>query len=182
MAKIYTKSGDQGKTSLLGGQRVSKAELRIEAYGTVDELNSWLGLLRDHSLGEERKAFLKKIQDTLFTIGSHLAVEDEESKKYLPVLSEAAIQDLESEIDLMDGKLPVLKHFILPGGHPHVSEVHIARTVCRRAERCVIRLYDEVGNVDFLVVKLLNRLSDYLFVLSRMLARELGVEEQKWEH
>ncbi len=182
MAKIYTKSGDAGKTSLIGGKRISKGELRIEAYGTVDELNSWLGLIRDFTENEPRKAFLKTIQNHLFTVGSHLALEGEDAKEMLPPLNDVLIDKLEEEIDRMDEKLPVLKHFILPGGHSHISHVHIARTVCRRAERCVIRLNDEVSEVDFLIIKLLNRLSDYLFVLARLMARELGAEEQKWEH
>ena len=182
MAKIYTKTGDEGKTGLIGGRKISKGELRIEAYGTVDELNSWIGLIRDSVSDDERIATLKEIQNLLFNIGSHLAADTGAEIDYLPVFSETMVEDLELKIDEMEDKLPVLKHFVLPGGHFLISYTHLARTVCRRAERCVIRLQDEEGGVDFQIIKFLNRLSDYFFVLARIMARELGVEEVKWEH
>ncbi len=178
MAKIYTKTGDEGKTSLLSGKRVSKGELKIEAYGTVDELNSWIGLLRDVSVNDDRKNLLKEIQDRLFTIGAEMAAEAESSVN-LPDLKEADIDLLEKEMDRMNEHLPALRHFILPGGHLHVSYAHLARTVCRRAERAAIRLHDTEG-LNFMLIKYLNRLSDYLFVLCRQLAKESGVEEVKW--
>ncbi len=180
MSKIYTKTGDKGTTALIGGKRISKGELKIEAYGTIDELNSWIGLLRDFSQQTERRTLLKDIQDRLFTIGAEMATEPEFSSDKLPELEEIDIETLEKAIDKMNEKLPILKHFILPGGHQHVSYAHISRTVCRRAERCAIRLHDEEG-LNFLIIKYLNRLSDYLFVLSRMISKEEKVEEVKWE-
>jgi cob(I)alamin adenosyltransferase len=179
MSKIYTKTGDKGTTSLLGGKRISKGELKIEAYGTIDELNSWVGLLRDLSQKEERRELLKEIQDRLFTIGSEMASELDFDGKMLPDLYESDIDNLEKAMDNMNEKLPMLKHFILPGGHQIVSYAHIARTVCRRAERCAIRLHDIEG-LNFLIIKYLNRLSDYLFVLSRMISKEVEVDEVKW--
>jgi len=179
MSKIYTKTGDKGTTSLLGGKRISKGELKIEAYGTIDELNSWVGLLRDLSQKEERRELLKEIQDRLFTIGSEMASELDFDGKMLPDLYESDIDNLEKAMDNMNEKLPMLKHFILPGGHQIVSYAHIARTVCRRAERCAIRLHDTEG-LNFLIIKYLNRLSDYLFVLSRMISKEVEVDEVKW--
>jgi cob(I)alamin adenosyltransferase len=181
MAKIYTKTGDKGKTALVGGTRVSKGDIRIEAYGTVDELNSWIGLLSDITDSEERKLFLRFIQNHLFNIGSHLATESGNTKSFLPKLSDLPILRLEEEIDKMQADLMPLKHFILPGGHPIVSQIHIARTVCRRTERCVVRL-NEQEDVSHLIVELLNRLSDYLFVLARMAAKELEIQEHKWEY
>ncbi|MFT6879310.1 MAG: cob(I)alamin adenosyltransferase [Algoriphagus sp.] len=179
MAKIYTKTGDQGTTSLIGGTRISKGELKIEAYGTVDELNSWIGMLRDISEAEARRELLKEIQDRLFTIGSEMASEPGSDSKKLPDLKEGDIELLELAIDEMNDSLPPLKHFVLPGGHQHVSFAHVARTVSRRAERCAIRLHDEEG-LSFLIIKYLNRLSDYLFVLSRMMVKEMKAEEVKW--
>ena len=177
--KIYTKTGDKGTTSLIGGTRVSKAHLRINTYGTVDELNSYIGLLRDQPINEIRKDILKELQDRLFTIGSHLAMDYEVSKKQLPDLLPADVTLLENAMDTMDASLPELRHFILPGGHQSISFAHIARTVCRRAERMIVELN---GNeeVEDLIVVYMNRLSDYLFVLSRAMAVELGVEEVKW--
>ncbi len=178
--KIYTKTGDNGQTSLVGGTRVSKTELRIEAYGTVDELNSYIGLLRDQAINNNRKDILKEIQDRLFTIGSILASEPEQTKKRIPDLHESDIELLEKEMDEMDKNLEPMRFFILPGGHQSVSFGHLARTVCRRAERITLRLAQE-SEVNELVIKYLNRLSDYLFVLCRMMIRDLNIEEISWK-
>jgi len=178
--KIYTKTGDNGQTSLVGGTRVSKTELRIEAYGTIDELNSYVGLLRDQEVNNDRKDILKEIQDRLFTIGSILASEPEQTKKRIPDLHESDIDLLEMEMDKMDENLEPMRFFILPGGHSSVSFGHLARTVCRRAERIVLRLAQE-SEVNELVIKYLNRLSDYLFVLCRMMIKDLNIEEISWK-
>ena len=178
--KIYTKTGDKGQTSLVGGTRVSKTELRIEAYGTVDELNSYVGLVRDQEVNIGRKELLKEIQDRLFTIGSILASEPEQTKKRIPDLHESDIERLEKAMDDMDTTLESMRFFILPGGHQSISFGHLARTVCRRAERVVIRLSLE-SEVNYLVVRYLNRLSDYLFVLCRMMAKDLNIEENAWK-
>ena len=178
--KIYTKTGDKGQTSLVGGTRVSKTELRIEAYGMVDELNSYVGLVRDQAVNNDRKDILKEIQDRLFTIGSILASEPEQTRKRIPDLHESDIELLEKEMDRMDESLEPMRFFILPGGHQSVSFGHLARTVCRRAERVVIRLSQET-EVDDLVIRYLNRLSDYLFVLCRMMIKDLNVEEISWK-
>lgn len=178
--KIYTKTGDKGMTSLVGGTRISKGDLKIESYGTVDELNSWIGLLRDQPVNEARRDLLKEIQDRLFTIGADLASEAEQTKKKIPDLFDTDIQLLEAEMDKMDTEIPPLRAFVLPGGHQSVSFAHVARTVCRRAERLVIRL-SEVEETNELIIKYLNRLSDYLFVLSRKMTQELGTEEVSWK-
>lgn len=178
--KIYTKTGDQGLTSLIGGTRVKKSHLRIETYGTVDELNSYLGLVGDQPVNAGRVDFLRQIQDRLFTIGALLASDPEKSRMKLPDLRESDVEALEKAIDTMDQHIPPLRVFVLPGGHQSVSFCHIARCVCRRAERLVIALQEESA-VGELVVKYLNRLSDYLFVLSRMMAHELGAEEIAWK-
>ncbi|WP_133271919.1 cob(I)yrinic acid a,c-diamide adenosyltransferase [Hymenobacter radiodurans] len=178
--KIYTKTGDKGLTSLIGGTRVSKASLRIESYGTVDELNSYIGLVRDQEINAPRRDLLKEIQDRLFTIGASLASDPEKSKMKIPDLHEEDVLLLESEMDRMNEELPELRAFILPGGHVAVSYAHVARCVCRRAERLVIHLSEE-SFVAELVVIYLNRLSDYLFVLSRKMAQELGSEEVTWK-
>jgi cob(I)alamin adenosyltransferase len=178
--KIYTKTGDKGFTSLVGGSRISKAELRIEAYGTVDELNSYIGMLRDQEVNSTRKEVLKEIQDRLFTIGAILASEPEQTRKQLPDLLMSDIDLLEQEMDTMDESLEPMRFFILPGGHPSISFGHLARTVCRRAERNVIRMAEE-SDVNTLVITYLNRLSDYLFVLCRKMAQELGIEETAWK-
>ena len=178
--KIYTKTGDSGTTSLLGGARVSKAHIRIEAYGTVDELNSYIGLLRDQEVNSSRRDFLKAIQDRLFTIGADLATEPGKDKVVKPDLFDSDITTLEKAMDAMDEQLPALTSFVLPGGHQSVSFSHIARCVCRRAERICITM-NELEPVSNLVLKYLNRLSDYLFVLGRMMAQELHAEEVKWE-
>jgi cob(I)alamin adenosyltransferase len=178
--KIYTKTGDKGQTSLLGGTRVSKSHDRINAYGTTDELNSYIGLLSDQAVNLRRKEVLKEIQDRLFTIGSSLAADPDKSKMKIPDLLDADIKILENEIDKMNSELPELKEFILPGGHESVSFCHIARCVCRRAERLVVLLGEREFVAD-LVVIYLNRLSDYLFVLSRIMAKELNADEITWK-
>lgn len=178
--KIYTKTGDKGKTSLIGGTRVSKSHLRIEAYGTVDELNSYIGLMSDQPVNQTRLTVLKEIQDRLFTIGSSLASDPEKSKMKIPDLLEKDIVLLESEMDKMNAVLPELRAFVLPGGHPSISFGHLARTVCRRAERTVIAL-QEVDFVADLVVQYLNRLSDYLFTLCRAMHQDLDIEETPWQ-
>jgi cob(I)alamin adenosyltransferase len=177
--KIYTKTGDQGTTALFGGKRVSKADLRIETYGTVDELNSYIGLVRDQPVNQNRKSILIEIQDRLFTIGSILATEPGNTKVKVPSLSLEDVTLLEKEIDAMDAQLLPMKSFVLPGGHQSVSFCHVARTVCRRAERLVIAL-DATEKTDQLVIQYLNRLSDYLFMLSRKMSAELGAEETAW--
>lgn len=179
--KIYTKTGDKGSTSLIGGTKVPKSHLRIEAYGTVDELNSWIGLLIDHIKTRHEKRILKEIQDRLFTIGSSLASDPKkEPRLKIPDLGELDILLLEKEIDKMNGKLPVMKSFLLPGGHPTVSFTHIARCVCRRTERLTVALDQNKMFVDPLVIKYLNRLSDYLFVLARYAGKNLKVKEIPW--
>ena len=179
--KIYTKTGDKGTTSLVGGTRINKGALKIESYGTVDELNAWIGLLRDQEVNQNRRELLKEIQDRLFTIGSDLASEPEQvRKKKIPDLLEEDILLLEKEMDAMDTEIPPLRAFVLPGGHQSVSFTHLARTVCRRAERLVIRLSAE-EETNALIIKYLNRLSDYLFVLSRKMTQELGSEEVAWK-
>lgn len=177
--KIYTKTGDKGTTGLLGGKRISKSHVRIEAYGTVDELNAYIGLLRDQEINRPRSEFLKIIQEKLFVIGASLATFPGKDKVKKPDVYPEDIGSLEAEIDSMESQLQPLTKFILPGGHQVVSFCHIARTVCRRAERCVVNL-QEVEEVKENVVQYLNRLSDYLFVLGRLIAKELNVEEVTW--
>jgi cob(I)alamin adenosyltransferase len=178
--KIYTRKGDQGETSLIGGTRVPKHHLRIEAYGTVDELNSWTGLLRDHVSDETVRHELTEIQDRLFTIGSQLAADPASSRMSLPDLQAADIVNLESAMDRMDATLPEMRNFVLPGGHPTVSYCHITRCVCRRAERLCVHL-SESAAVKAEILQYLNRLSDYFFVLARKLAQDLGAEETPWK-
>ncbi|TGE22980.1 cob(I)yrinic acid a,c-diamide adenosyltransferase [Hymenobacter metallicola] len=178
--KIYTKTGDKGLTSLIGGTRVPKSSLRIECYGTVDELNSYIGLVRDQDVNASRRDLLKEIQDRLFTMGASLASDPEKSKMKIPDLHEEDILLLEREMDSMNENLPELRVFILPGGHASVSYAHVARCVCRRAERLVIALREDSFVAD-LVPMYLNRLSDYLFVLSRQMAHDLGAEEVTWK-
>ena len=184
--KIYTKTGDKGKTSLFGGTRVVKHHIRIDSYGTVDELNSWLGMLRDQDLKEQDSQLLLQIQHNLFTMGAMLATEPAKSKLKsgenrlnIPLIGQAEIQVLEEEIDKMNTELPPMTHFILPGGHPVVSICHISRTVCRRAER-MTSLLNEHEPLDEHILPYLNRLSDYLFVLARKLSRQYQVDEVKW--
>jgi len=178
--KIYTKKGDTGQTSLIGGVRVPKSNIRIHAYGTVDELNSFIGIVRDMSNDTHIREVLYKIQNLLFTVGSHLAAHPEKSKMKLPELKEEDITLLEKEIDAMNDILPPLTAFILPGGHPHVSHCHVARCVCRRAERLTVEL-SENEPVEPILIKYLNRLSDYLFELARKLAFDYGIEEVIWK-
>lgn len=177
--KIYTKTGDQGETGLFGGKRLPKYHLRIEAYGTVDELNAYLGLVRDSIHNEQARNILKEIQDRLFTIGANLASDPDKSMS-TPDLLPADVEALETQMDEMDASLAPLKNFILPGGHPAVSYCHVARTVCRRAERQVVALAANEP-VENIVLIYLNRLSDYLFVLGRKVAQDLGVEEVAWQ-
>ncbi len=180
--KIYTKTGDKGKTSLIGGTRVPKHHERIEAYGTVDELNSFVGLLRDHlDADNPDRVILLQIQETLFRLESHLAEDPEGVKtRSMPEITASDIELLEKEIDRLNEDLPELHHFILPGGHPLVSYAHVARTVCRRAERICTRL-NETHEVDEADIKYLNRLSDYFFVLGRSLSMRSGAPEILWK-
>lgn len=178
--KIYTKTGDKGETSLIGGTRLPKQHVRIEAYGTVDELNSHIGLLRDVINDAPTVSALLDIQDRLFTIGSQLAADPDKNKMKLPTLYEKDVNALETLIDKINSLVPEMKSFVLPGGHPHVSYCHIARCVCRRAERAVLRV-SEHEKVDDIIQVYLNRLSDYLFMLSRWLVQTLQVEEKPWK-
>ena len=180
-SKIYTKTGDGGKTSLIGGTKVPKSHIRIQAYGTVDELNAFTGLFKDQLSDVHSRELLLEIQDRLFTIGSALACDpNKEISLRIPDLKESDILLLENEIDLMNAKLPEMKSFILPGGHVSVSMAHICRTICRRAERLIVEL-DEKEHLDQpLIIKYLNRLSDYFFVLARWVGHLLGVAEIKW--
>lgn len=177
--KIYTKTGDKGQTSLIGGTRVPKYHLRIDAYGTVDELNSYVGLIRCQNIDIHHLQLLKEIQDRLFTIGASLAADPDRSKMKIPDLHDRDVNLLEDEMDVMNNSLPELKHFVLPGGNTVVSYCHIARCVCRRAERLTVELAEN-SFVDERVTIYLNRLSDYLFVLARKLTNDLSAEESIW--
>ncbi|PIB26983.1 cob(I)yrinic acid a,c-diamide adenosyltransferase [Maribacter sp. 4G9] len=184
--KIYTKTGDNGTTSLFGGTRVPKHHIRIDSYGTVDELNSWLGLIAGQEIPEKYKDELQTIQKKLFTVGAILATEPQKAtlkngqeRLNIERIGSDDIVSLEMSMDSMDEELPQMTHFILPGGHPAVSYCHIARTVCRRAERKTTILYENEP-FDTNVLTYLNRLSDYLFVLARKLSMDLGVKEIKW--
>jgi cob(I)alamin adenosyltransferase len=176
--KIYTKTGDAGETGLFGGKRLPKSHLRIEAYGTIDELNAFLGLLKDTITEAQLGDFIKSVQDNLFTIGSRLA-SDPEKEMQVPEIKREAVEALEKYIDKMEENLPLLKNFILPGGHTTVSFCHIARCVCRRAERRVVALSLE-SPVEPVILNYLNRLSDFLFVLGRKLAQDLNAPEIPW--
>lgn len=178
--KVYTKTGDKGETSLFGGKRVPKYDLRINAYGTSDELNSWIGLIKDQDIQDVHKELLLIIQDRLFTLGSQLAADPGKPKLKMPKIEASDIELLELDIDRMDALLPQMTHFTLPGGHTTVSYCHIARCVCRRCERLVIELSSS-EKVEELIIQYLNRLSDYLFVLGRKIAQELNAEEIIWE-
>ena len=178
--KIYTKTGDKGTTALIGGTRVPKYHPRIEVYGTVDELNAFVGLLRDQNIDEHSKQLLIEIQDRLFTIESLVAHDPGTKVANLPILSNSDVELLEKEMDSMNDKLLTLTSFILPGGHPVVSYAHICRTITRRAERLLIKLSTE-NEVDEINIKYLNRLSDYFFVLSRKLAMDFNVDEVIWK-
>ncbi|MCH8534038.1 MAG: cob(I)yrinic acid a,c-diamide adenosyltransferase [Flavobacteriaceae bacterium] len=184
--KIYTKTGDQGTTALFGGTRVPKSHIRIDAYGTVDELNSHLGLVKDTCQNNTITTFINHIQDRLFTVGAILATDPEKAKLKsgkdrlnIPRISQENILALEHQIDAMNEALPPMTHFVLPGGHPTVSYCHIARCVCRRAERLSTALFN-LEEFDQEVLQYLNRLSDYLFVLARKLSKDLNAEEVKW--
>jgi len=184
--KIYTKTGDKGTTSLFGGTRVSKYDLRIEAYGTIDELNSYIGLIRDQKIDKHTSIILLKIQHELFTLGSMLATSPEKKvlksgKERLNIskINAKSIELLENEIDTMNEDLPQMTHFILPGGHTTVSYCHIARCICRRAERISTQLSDE-SSIEPQILVYLNRLSDYLFVLARKLTIDNKAQEIKW--
>jgi len=184
--KIYTKTGDKGSTALFGGTRVQKNHVRIESYGTIDELNSYIGLIRDQKIDKHSEKVLIKIQHDLFTLGSMLATPPEKEtlkngKERLNILKveESSIAFLESEMDKMNEDLPPMTHFVLPGGHQTVSFCHIARCVCRRAERLIVGLQVE-ENLNPVIIKYINRLSDYLFVLARRLTKDLSVQETKW--
>lgn len=181
--KIYTKTGDQGKTALIGGTKVPKNDLRIDAYGTVDELNSYIGLVSDYlSAYGDTVTLLREIQDRLFTIGSSLACDpDKDTKMRIPDLHAADITLLENNIDKMNEVLPEMKSFIIPGGHVAVSTCHIARCVCRRAERLCVGLQEQQQFIEPLVLQYLNRLSDYLFVLARWAGHQLQVAEIPWK-
>jgi cob(I)alamin adenosyltransferase len=192
-SKIYTKTGDKGKTSLIGGTKVPKDNIRIESYGTVDELNSFIGLLNDHlgaltpsTLAATTLAapmhFLREIQDRLFTIGSSLACDPDKSPQMkIPDLKTGDTESLEKEIDRMNGELPPMKSFLLPGGHIAISTAHIARCVCRRAERLCVHMQGSGFFIDPLVLQYLNRLSDYLFMLARFIGQVLDIPEIPWK-
>lgn len=180
--KIYTKTGDKGSTALIGGTKVPKSHFRIEAYGTVDELNSNIGLCIDLLTDKDSQKQLQDIQRELFSIGAALACDPaKETKMFIPDLHESDVTILEQEIDRMNEALPALKNFILPGGHPAVSSLHLARCVCRRAERCCVRLESEGEKTDPIILMYLNRLSDYLFVLARYTAHLLNVKDVLWQ-
>lgn len=178
--KIYTKTGDEGTTSLIGGTRVSKSHERVEAYGTVDELNAHMGLIRDMEVNATREPLIHQIQNKLFVIGAMLASDSDNKNNQVPQIKAVDVAKLEKAIDEMQTHLPPMRHFILPGGHTAVSFCHLARCVCRRAERLVVKLHEKEG-VDPLIIVYLNRLSDYLFVLSRSIAQELNVQEIHWK-
>lgn len=178
--KVYTKKGDKGTTQLIGGSRVPKSSMQIEAYGTVDELNSYIGLIRDQKIDQKHIDRLLEIQDRLFTMGSLLAVDQSGTKMQLPQLNEADVENLEKWIDDMEEGLEPMKSFVLPGGNSTVSYTHIARCVCRRVERITVDLSASI-EVDSVILRYLNRLSDYLFVLSRALTKELNATEIPWK-
>lgn len=184
--KIYTKTGDKGTTALFGGTRVPKHHIRIDSYGTVDELNSHIGLIRDQQIDELSKKVLITIQDKLFTVGAVLATDPEKAvlkngaqRLNIPTIAAEDIELLENEMDRMNDHLPPMTHFVLPGGHQTVSFCHIARCVCRRAERLATALY-EIEPFEDTTLQYLNRLSDYLFVLARKLSHDLQADEIKW--
>lgn len=177
--KVYTRTGDKGETSLIGGTRVPKYHARIEAYGTVDELIAYIALIRDQEIEPGIKKILIGIQDRLMTCAAILAADCENCEVSLPEMKQEDVVFLEKEIDRMEKELPPLRSFLLPGGHPTVSYCHIARTVCRRAERTALKLGSDISESEILF-KYLNRLADYLFVLSRKLSKDLDVIETQW--
>ena len=178
--KVYTKKGDKGKTQLLGGSIVDKDHVKLECYGTIDELNSFIGNIYDQDLKEFHKEILLNIQNQLFNLGSVISFDGKKDKIKLPNITAKNIEMLEKAIDKMEESLPMLKNFILPSGHPTTSKCHIARTVCRRAERNLVTL-SKTSEIDNLHFQYLNRLSDYLFVLSRAVLKENNAEEIEWE-
>ncbi len=178
--KIYTKSGDKGKTSLIGGKRIDKDELQVEAYGSVDELNSNLGLLVEYLTQKNDKEFILEIQNKLFIIGSQLAVDTKSlNNLVLPSLNKNSIMNIENEIDLIESQVSKMTNFIIPGGSKIIATCHICRSVCRRAERRVISLNKQT-KIDSLIITFLNRFSDYLFVLSRKIALDTNTNEKLW--
>lgn len=178
---VYTKTGDKGTTSLIGGTRIAKNHDRLEAYGTVDELNTHLGMIRSFDIDDRCNSFLISIQNHLFTIGAYLATDSNNSDLRSRLnTNENTIDVLENEMDWLESGLEPLTQFLLPGGHPTVSACHIARTVCRRAERRTITVSEE-NNGDNYVIRYLNRLSDYLFVLSRYQANRVNLQEIPWQ-
>ena len=179
--KIYTKTGDKGLTSLIGGIRVPKSHIRIESYGTVDELNSYMGMISDMVTNMQIAVWVREIQDRLFTIGSVLATSPEkEVKMKLPDLHQEDVQWLEQRIDEMNETLPEMRSFILPGGHVASSTAHVARCVCRRAERICVAMNEQNEEVPELILQYLNRLSDFLFVLARYIVHVNDGEEIPW--
>ncbi len=178
--KIYTKGGDKGKTSLVTGTRVKKYHIRLEAYGMIDELNSYIGLLVSHELNERNKNFLLAIQHKLFNIGSILAADEKEIQFELPKLLSSDTESIEKEIDFLNEQIPALQNFILPGGNQLIAHCHIARTICRRAERRIVKL-DTKAKIDQEIIKYVNRLSDYLFVLARFISFGHKVDEIIWK-
>ncbi|TNE52410.1 MAG: cob(I)yrinic acid a,c-diamide adenosyltransferase [Bacteroidetes bacterium] len=177
--RIYTKTGDAGETALFGGRRVPKSHLRVDAYGTVDELNAFIGLLYDAVEDHAVRKFLHEVQHRLFSIGAYLATDPEQTSDISPDIFPADVQALEAGMDQMDATLPVLSNFILPGGHPPVSLSHVCRTVCRRAERLVVALQQQ-DPVEPVILQYLNRLSDYFFILARFLGHQAGIPEHIW--
>jgi cob(I)alamin adenosyltransferase len=177
--KIYTKTGDSGETSLFTGGRVRKSDIRVEAYGTVDELNSVLGLVRAHGVPEPAETWLETVQNDLFALGADLSTPLDSTASWLVRMEAPAVERLESWIDQMDTELPPLKNFVLPGGTPAAATLHIARTVCRRAERITVQLAEEqpINNIGLVY---LNRLSDMLFTLARWVNLKAGISETKW--
>lgn len=182
MAKIYTRTGDKGTTALVGGQRILKHDLRLEAYGTIDELNSFVGLLEAQDIKDNRlKLYLKKLQYKLFDIGAYLATETVDLEKFnIVACVQEDIDEAEKLIDVLTEELPQLKHFIMPGGHPVVAQCHVVRAVCRRAERVITHLSEKVI-IDELLIHYINRLSDLFFVMARKMAQDLQISENKWE-
>ncbi len=177
--KIYTKTGDKGETGLYGGMRLSKSDLRLEAYGTLDELNSYLGLIRALKIHSHQQTLIIDIQTELFTIGAHLASQPDKNSLPLPEFNENLVSELEKAIDFMNESLPEMKHFILPGGNIIISHIHVCRAVCRRTERRIVKLNLE-SDIHPHIIRLLNRLSDYLFVLARKTGFDAKIAEQPW--
>jgi cob(I)alamin adenosyltransferase len=182
--KIYTKQGDKGGTGLLGGHKVKKSHDRLEAYGSIDELNSWVGMIRSYPIPEKESEIIIQIQRRLFMIGSYLAYDAENATKPvndLPMINDEHVTCLEHEIDRMNKELPDLSNFIMPGGDPQSGACHLARTVCRRAERRVVALCESI-NINSVIIRYLNRLSDYFFVLARYLSKQNKTNEILWKN